>query len=179
MSRIGKEPITIPDKVTVAMDGEIVRVEGPKGMLSRKIPREVGLSIDGASVSVVRLSKDRRVGAFQGLARTLVANMVNGVSNGYEKRLEIVGVGYRGEVEGNVLKLLIGYSSPVEYQIPEGINITIERQVNITVGGIDKELVGKVASEIRGLKKPEPYKGKGIRYAGEVVRRKVGKSAGA
>lgn len=179
MSRIGKEPITVPDNVTVAMKGGIVRVEGPRGSLERTIPKEVDLSVDGSTVAVVRQSDDRRVRAFQGLARTLVANMVQGVSHGYEKKLEIVGVGYRGEVDGSVLKLLVGFSRPIEYRIPEGITITVERQVNLTIGGIDKELVGKVAAEIRGIKKPEPYKGKGIRYAGESVRRKVGKSAGS
>ncbi|MCK9229952.1 MAG: 50S ribosomal protein L6 [Syntrophales bacterium] len=179
MSRIGKEPITVPDNVTVVMEDGLVRVDGPKGSLTRTIPGEVELSVDGSTVMVVRRSDDRRVRAYQGLARTLVANMVQGVSRGYEKKLEIVGVGYRGEVEGSVLKLLVGFSKPVEYKIPEGITVTVERQLNLTIGGIDKELVGKVAAEIRGIKKPEPYKGKGIRYAGETVRRKVGKSAGS
>ncbi len=179
MSRIGKEPITIPDNVKVAVEGNIVKVEGPKGSLMRSIPREVDLTVESSTASVVRRSDDRRVRAFQGLARTLVANMVQGVSQGYEKRLEIVGVGYRAEVEGTNLKLLIGFSKPVEFPIPEGIAVTVEKQTNVAISGIDKELVGRVASEIRALKKPEPYKGKGIRYAGEVVRRKVGKSAGA
>ena len=179
MSRIGKEPITIPDNVKVAVDGNIVKVEGPKGSLMRSIPREVDLTVERSTASVVRTSDDRRVRAFQGLARTLVANMVQGVSQGYEKRLEIVGVGFRAEVEGTNLKLLIGFSKPIEFPIPEGIAVTVEKQTNVAISGIDKELVGRVAAEIRALKKPEPYKGKGIRYAGEVVRRKVGKSAGA
>lgn len=179
MSRIGKEPITIPDNVKVAVQDNIVKVEGPKGSLTRSIPREIALTVEGSAASVVPTSDDRRVRAFQGLARTLVANMVQGVSQGYEKRLEIAGVGFRGEVEGKDLKLLIGFSEPVKFPIPEGIVVTVEKQTNLTISGIDKELVGRVAAEIRALKKPEPYKGKGIRYAGEVVRRKVGKSAGA
>ncbi len=179
MSRIGKEPIKIPDKVKIAVDGKLVTVEGPKGVLTRTIPREVDLEIEDSVARVIRKSDDRRVRAFQGLARTLVANMVAGVSRGYEKKLEIVGVGFRSEVLGNILKLQIGFSKPVEFPIPEGINVSVERQVNVTISGIDKELVGRVAAEIRALRKPEPYKGKGIRYAGEVVRRKVGKSAGA
>lgn len=178
MSRIGRKPISIPENVKITQDGDNIRVEGPRGSLERTIPTEVDLAIDGGAVVVTRKSDDTKGRALHGLARTLVANMMTGVSQGFEKKLEIVGVGYRGEIEGNVLKLLIGYSKPVEYHVADGINVTIERQVNMTVSGIDKELVGKVAAEIRGLKKPEPYKGKGIRYAGETVRRKVGKSAG-
>ena len=179
MSRIGKEPITIPGNVKVAVDGSLVKVEGPKGSLMRTIPGEVDLKVEKESASVIRKSDDRRIRAFQGLARTLVANMVQGVSQGYEKRLELVGVGYRAEVEGQTLKLLVGFSRPVEFPIPEAVTISVDKQVNLVVSGIDKELVGRVAAEIRAVKKPEPYKGKGIRYAGEVVRRKVGKSAGA
>lgn len=179
MSRIGKEPIPIPEKVAVAMEAGLVRVEGPKGALERPLPRDVDIAIDDGKISVARRVDNRRGRAFQGLARTLLFNMVQGVSRGYEKRLEIVGVGYRGEIEGSTLKLLLGFSKPVEYPVPDGITVSIEKQVGITISGIDKELVGRVASEIRALKKPEPYKGKGIRYAGETVRRKVGKSAGA
>jgi len=178
MSRIGRKPISVPENVKITQDGNYVRVEGPRGSLERVIPPQVDLAIDGGSVVVTRRSDDTKGRALHGLARTLVANMMIGVSQGFEKKLEIVGVGYRGEIEGNMLKLLIGYSKPVEYQVADGITVTIERQVNMTVSGIDKELVGKVAAEIRGLKRPEPYKGKGIRYAGEIVRRKVGKSAG-
>jgi large subunit ribosomal protein L6 len=131
-------------------------------------------------VILVNTRSDDRVGrSLHGLIRTLVANMVTGVNKGFEKSLEIVGVGYRGQVAGDILKLSIGYSNLVEYKIPEGITIKVDKQVNMVVSGIDKELVGRTASEIRSLKKPEPYKGKGIRYAGEYVRKKVGKSAGA
>jgi len=179
MSRVGRKPIEIPDGVTVTQDNSIITVEGPKGTLSRDIPKEVEVAIDPGAVVVNRLSEDKTGRSLHGLIRTLVSNMVVGVSKGFEKSLEIVGVGYRGELDGAVLRLLVGYSNPVEYKIPEGISIKVDKQVNLTVGGIDKELVGKVAAEIRNVKKPEPYKGKGIRYAGEKVRRKVGKSAGA
>jgi large subunit ribosomal protein L6 len=180
MSRVGRKPIEIPDGVTITQENSIITVEGPKGTLSRDIPQEVEVSVaDKSTVVVNRLSEDKKGRSLHGLIRTLVSNMVVGVSKGFEKSLEIVGVGYRGELDGAVLRLLVGYSNPVEYKIPEGISIKVDRQVNLTVAGIDKELVGKVAAEIRNVKKPEPYKGKGIRYAGEKVRRKVGKSAGA
>ena len=178
MSRIGKRPIDIPDGVKIKQDGSLMTVEGPKGTLSMEIPAGVEVSLE-ANVACVNALSDGGTGrALRGLARTLIANTVHGVSAGFEKALEIVGVGYRGEVQGNVLKLLIGYSDPVEYTMPEGISITVDRQVNLVVSGIDKELVGRVAAQIRDLKKPEPYKGKGIRYAGEYVKKKVGKSAG-
>jgi large subunit ribosomal protein L6 len=179
MSRVGRKPIEIPDGVKITQDNSKITVEGPKGTLARDIPKEVELSIDKDTIVVNRLSEEKRGRSLHGLIRTLVSNMVTGVSKGFEKSLEIVGVGYRGELDGAVLRLLVGYSNPVEYKIPEGISIKVDRQVNLTVAGIDKELVGKVAAEIRNVKKPEPYKGKGIRYAGEKVRRKVGKSAGA
>ncbi|MBW2649648.1 MAG: 50S ribosomal protein L6 [Deltaproteobacteria bacterium] len=178
MSRIGKRPIEIPDGVRIRQDGSLMVTEGPRGTLSRKIPEGIAVALEGDVALVNTRSDDRRGRSLHGLARTLIANMVTGVSKGFEKSLEIVGVGYRGEVAGNVLKLLIGYSDPVEYKIPEGITIKVDKQVNMVVSGIDKELVGRTASEIRDLKKPEPYKGKGIRYAGEYVRKKVGKSAG-
>ncbi|MBN2178463.1 MAG: 50S ribosomal protein L6 [Deltaproteobacteria bacterium] len=179
MSRIGRKPIEIPDGVTITQVDSKITVEGPKGTLSRDIPKEVEVSVDKGTIVVNRLSEDKKGRSLHGLVRTLVSNMVAGVSKGFEKSLEIVGVGYRGELDGAVLRLLVGYSQPAEYKIPEGISIKVDRQVNLTVAGIDKELVGKVAAEIRNVKRPEPYKGKGIRYAGEKVRRKVGKSAGA
>lgn len=178
MSRIGKKPIDIPDGVKITQHDTAMTVEGPKGTLSMEVPSGVEVVFEGNSALVKVLSDDRKGRALYGLARTLVANMVTGVSTGFEKALEIVGVGYRGEVQGSVLKLLIGFSQPVEYAIPEGITVKIDKQVNLVVSGIDKELVGRVAAQIRDLKKPEPYKGKGIRYAGEYVRKKVGKSAG-
>ncbi|MGD0274927.1 MAG: 50S ribosomal protein L6 [Syntrophales bacterium] len=178
MSRIGKKSVLLPDKVHLVIDNETVKVEGPKGMLSMKIPHGIGVSVDKDSVTVTKGSDDRTTDAYHGLVRTLVANMVTGVSTGFVKSLEIVGVGYRAEVAGSTLKLIVGYSSPVEYKIPGGITIKVDKQVNIAVSGIDKEKVGRVAAEIRALKKPEPYKGKGIRLTGEYVRRKVGKSVG-
>jgi len=178
MSRIGKKPIDIPDGVKVKQDGSLMTVEGPKGTLSMEIPGGVEVALEGSVVYVNTLSDDNKGRSLHGLVRTLVANTITGVSTGFEKSLEIVGVGYRGEVQGNVLKLLIGYSDPMEYTIPEGIAVKVDKQVNLVVSGIDKELVGRVAAQIRDLKKPEPYKGKGIRYAGEYVRKKVGKSAG-
>lgn len=178
MSRIGKRPIDIPDGVKIKQDGSLMTVEGPKGTLSMEIPAGVEVSLEANVARVNAMSDSGKGRALRGLARTLIANTVHGVSAGFEKALEIVGVGYRGEVQGNVLKLLIGYSDPVEYTMPEGISITVDRQVNVVVSGIDKELVGRVAAQIRDLKKPEPYKGKGIRYAGEYVKKKVGKSAG-
>ncbi|MBW2630200.1 MAG: 50S ribosomal protein L6 [Deltaproteobacteria bacterium] len=178
MSRIGKKPIEIPDGVKVRRDGSLVIVEGPKGTLSRRIPEGVEVILEGNVILVSTGSDDRKGKSLHGLVRTLVANMVTGVNKGFEKSLEIVGVGYRGEVKGDTLVLLIGYSDPVKYKILEGITVKVDKQVNVVVSGIDKELVGRVASEIRDLKKPEPYKGKGIRYAGEYVRKKVGKSAG-
>ncbi|MCD6486308.1 MAG: 50S ribosomal protein L6 [Syntrophobacterales bacterium] len=178
MSRIGKKPIEIPDGVKIRRDGSLITVEGPKGTLSREIPEGVEVILEENAILVNTGSGDRRERSLHGLVRTLIANMVTGVSKGFEKSLEIVGVGYRGEVKGDTLVLLIGYSDPVKYKILEGITVKVDKQVNVVVSGIDKELIGRVASEIRDLKKPEPYKGKGIRYKGEYVRKKVGKSAG-
>jgi large subunit ribosomal protein L6 len=142
------------------------------------VPQGVEVALEGDAVVVRILSEDRKASAYHGLTRTLVENMVTGVSAGFEKKLEISGVGYRAEVNNEKLKLVIGYSSPSEYAIPEGIAVKVDKLVNIVISGIDKQLVGRVAAEIRALKKPEPYKGKGIRYAGEKIRRKVGKSVG-
>lgn len=179
MSRIGKRPIQIPEGVKITLDGSEIIVEGPKGTLSRELPTEVGVTVDNGSIVVDRLSENKRGRSFHGLVRTLIANMVTGVSEGFDKALEISGVGYRAEIQDDILKLFVGYSKPVEYKIPEGVSIKVDRQVNMVVSGIDKEFVGRVAAEIRGFRKPEPYKGKGIKYAGEKIRRKVGKSAGA
>jgi len=180
MSRIGKRPIVLPKGVTVTQEGDAVRVEGPKGVLSASIPKGIQMVVEDQGITVQRQTDNRFDRSFHGLTRTLVANMVTGVSTGFEKGLEIAGVGYRAELVGsNRLKLVVGYSSPVEYEIPEGVSIKVDKQVNLLVSGIDKQLVGRVAAEIRALRKPEPYKGKGIRYAGEKVRRKVGKSIGS
>lgn len=179
MSRIGKKPITFPKNVKISQSVGIVKVEGPKGILSSKLPEGITLAIGDGSMVVERKSEERIVRSYHGLARTLIGNMVSGVSNGFEKNLEISGVGYRAEVAGKSLKLALGFSSPVQYEIPKGIDIKVDKQVNIVVSGIDKQLVGRVAAEIRALKKPEPYKGKGIKYAGEYIKRKAGKSASA
>jgi ribosomal protein L6, bacterial type len=179
MSRIGKKPITFPKNVKISQSGGIVKVEGPKGSLSSKLPEGITMAIADGNLVIERKSDERLVRSYHGLARTIIGNMVNGVSNGFEKRLEISGVGYRAEVSGNSLKLILGFSSPVQYNIPKGIEIKVDKQINISVSGIDKQLVGRVAAEIRALKKPEPYKGKGIKYVGEYIKRKAGKSASA
>jgi len=179
MSRIGKKPISLPPGVSFARENGGFRVSGPKGTLTIKLPYGVDVVEEGNNLLVKCVTTDRKGSAYQGLSRTLIANMVEGVSKGFEKALEIVGVGYRAEVAGQVLKLTLGYSHPIEYRIPEGISIRVDKQVNIVVSGIDKELVGRVAAEIRAFKKPEPYKGKGVKYAGEKILRKVGKSAGS
>ena len=176
MSRIGKLPIEVKEGVTVTIDGRNVKVSGPKGELSYKIAKEVEAEmIDGrVVVSVKKNAKD--AGGFYGLTRTLIANMVQGVSAGFEKKLEFTGVGYRANMEGRDLVMALGFSHPVRYTPREGIEIKVEKNV-ITISGIDKQLVGQTAAEIRDLKKPEPYKGKGIRYEGERIRRKAGKAA--
>jgi large subunit ribosomal protein L6 len=179
MSRIGKKPITFPTNVKISQSDGIVKVEGPKGTLSSKLPDGITMVISDNNLAVERKSEDRLVRSFHGLARTLISNMVTGVSTGFAKGLEISGVGYRAEVVDSTLKMVLGFSSPVEYSIPKGIDVKVDKQVNLVVSGINKELVGRVAAEIRSLKKPEPYKGKGIKYAGEYIRRKAGKSAGA
>jgi large subunit ribosomal protein L6 len=178
MSRIGKRPITLPKGVKINQQQDIVTVEGPKGVLSMGIPKGVELLIDGQTAQVKRASDGREDRSAHGLMRTLLANMVTGVSAGFDKGLEISGVGYRAEIAGDTLKMVLGYSNPVAYTIPKGITIKVDKLININVSGIDKQLVGKVAAEIRSLKKPEPYKGKGVKYAGERIRRKVGKSVG-
>ncbi len=176
MSRIGKRPISIPAKVTVAIDGQSISVKGPKGELSRVLPGEVGVSQDGEELRVMRRDDSRNARQRHGLCRTLVANMVEGVSQGFQKRLEIQGVGYRAQVQGKTLTLNMGYSHPVQIEPPEGVQFLVENNVNVVVSGIDKEVVGNTAAQIRAVRPPEPYKGKGIRYAGEVVRRKAGKA---
>lgn len=179
MSRIGKKSITLPKNVKISQSGGIVKVEGPKGTLSSKLPDGITMVVSDNNLSIERKSDERLVRSYHGLARTLINNMVTGVSAGFEKGLEISGVGYRAEVAGSTLKLVLGFSTPIEYSIPKGIEVKVDKQVNLVVSGINKELVGRVASEIRSLKKPEPYKGKGIKYTGEYIRRKAGKSAGA
>jgi large subunit ribosomal protein L6 len=178
MSRIGKRPIPVPDKVTVTIEGQTVTVKGPKGELSRTLPPEVEILLDGETVLVNRRNESRPARQRHGLCRTLIANMVEGVSQGFIKKLEIQGVGYRAAVQGKILNLAMGYSHPVNIDPPEGISFLVEGTTNVTVSGIDKEVVGNTAARIRAVRPPEPYKGKGIRYAGEIVRRKVGKTGG-
>lgn len=177
MSRIGKMPVRIPGGVKITRENNLLKVEGPKGFLTYEVPALVDVVLEDGAVQINRRSDLRQDRSMHGLVRTLVANMVNGVSAGFQKNLEISGVGYRAEVINRVLKLIVGYSAPVEYSIPEGIDVKVDKLVNISISGINKEHVGRVASEIRKIKKPEPYKGKGIKYAGEVITRKVGKSA--
>jgi large subunit ribosomal protein L6 len=177
MSRIGKLPITIPSGVEVKVeDGNLVTVKGPKGSLERKLPAEISVAVNDNEVVVTRPSDLKKHRALHGLTRTLVANMVEGVTNGFSKVLEINGVGYRAQKQGKKLILSLGYSHPVEMEDPEGVESTLEGQNKITVSGIDKEKVGQYAAEIRFKRPPEPYKGKGIKYSDEVIRRKEGKT---
>jgi large subunit ribosomal protein L6 len=176
MSRIGKKPVTIPAGVTVTLDGQTITVKGPKGSLTRTLPSEVRLTADGAAVTVERISDEARPKAMHGLSRTLVANMVEGVSNGFVKALELQGVGYKAEAKGKGINLVVGLSHQVQVDAPEGISFKLDSPTLLKVEGISKELVGQVAAEIRNVRPPEPYKGKGIRYQGEQVRRKAGKT---
>ena len=178
MSRIGRKPITVPDGVDVNVDGDVVRVKGPKGELSERVPRDmtVGREDDG-TVLVTRPTDRGEHRALHGLTRTLVANMVEGVTSGYEKKLEIQGVGYRAAKKGNDLELALGFSHPVSIPAPDGIEFEVPQPTRITVRGISKQQVGETAANIRKRRPPEPYKGKGIRYEGEYVARKVGKRA--
>lgn len=176
MSRIGKRPINLPPKVTVTIAGQTISVKGPKGELSRTLPPEVELVLEGDTLQVNRRDDSRTARERHGLCRTLVANMVEGVSQGFQRRLEIQGVGYRAQSQGTNLTLNVGYSNPVQIAAPQGIQFAVENNTNIIVTGIDKELVGNVSATIRSTRPPEPYKGKGIRYSGEFVRRKAGKA---
>ncbi|HEY9856899.1 MAG TPA: 50S ribosomal protein L6 [Stenomitos sp.] len=178
MSRIGKRPVELPGNVKVTVDGQKVMVEGPKGKLSRELVPQVSVSVEGNVLTVNRADESREARSRHGLSRTLVANMVEGVSNGFTKSLEMVGVGYRATLEGKALNLAVGYSHPVKITPPEGVEIAVEGANKIHVKGADKQLVGDTAAEIRAVRPPEPYKGKGIKYAGEVIRRKAGKSGG-
>jgi large subunit ribosomal protein L6 len=179
MSRIGKKPVPVPTGVKVAVDGSTVRVEGPKGALSQSVPAGLTVSLADGAINVARASDARQVRALHGLTRSLIFNMVRGVREGFERKLEIVGIGYRAQLQGRNLQFALGYSHPVLFPLPEGIQAEVDRQVSITLRGADKALLGQTAAQIRALRKPNPYKGKGIRYAEEQVRRKVGKKAGA
>jgi len=178
MSRIGQKPIPIPAGVTVAIEGNVVTVKGPKGELRRSVHPEMVVQLKDGTLSVSRPSDEPRYRALHGLTRALLANMVEGVVQGYRKQLEITGVGYKAEPRPYGLVFSLGYSHPIEFKAPPGIKLSAPQPTQVVVEGADKELVGQVAAEIRSLRKPEPYKGKGIRYAGEVIRRKAGKAGG-
>ena len=179
MSRIGKKPIAIPKGVTVKVAGDAVEVQGPKGKLRQAFPAGINFELADGQLVARTATEDPQLGKFHGLARSLVANAVAGVTDGYKKELDIVGVGYRAEVKGREVVFQLGYSHPVRFPIPQGIDVTVDAKTNhITITGIDKQKVGQVAAETRGLREPDPYKGKGIKYSNEVIRRKAGKAAG-
>jgi large subunit ribosomal protein L6 len=177
MSRIGKQPVPVLDGVDVSVDGLTVTVKGPKGEITRTMPEGVAIAVEGDEVVVTRDSDIQDHRARHGLVRSLIFNMVEGVTKGYEKKLEMVGVGYRAATKGSDLELQVGFSHPVTVEAPEGIDFAVEDQTNITVTGIDKVVVGQVAANIRKIRPPEPYKGKGIKYVDERIRRKAGKAA--
>ena len=178
MSRIGKMPVPVPSGVTVSIDGSTVSVKGPKGELSRKFPEGISFSLENNQVLAARSSDEAQQNAVHGLSRALVANMVEGVTKGYQKQLEITGVGYKAEPKPYGLLFSLGYSHTIEFKAPKGITLKATQPTQVLVEGADKEVVGQVAAEIRSLRKPEPYKGKGIKYVGEKVRRKAGKAGG-
>jgi large subunit ribosomal protein L6 len=177
VSRIGKQPVPLPDGVEVAIEPELVRVKGPKGELSERVARDIDVKQDDGQIMVTRPTDRGEHRALHGLTRSLIANMVQGVTEGFEKRLEIQGVGYRAQLQGKKLVLALGYSHPVEIEAPEGIEFEVPVPTQIVVRGISKQAVGEAAANIRKRRSPEPYKGKGIRYQGEYVARKVGKRA--
>ena len=181
MSRIGKKPIALPDKVKVGVSGNLVSVEGPLGKLDWSFRREMTVTVDedAKQVLVTRDTDDREARALHGLTRALIQNMINGVTAGFEKRLEIVGVGYIAVVQNGELQMRVGFANEIQKKIPAGLDVTCPDQTHIIVKGIDKQSVGQFAAEVRAVRKPEPYKGKGIRYEGEHVRRKAGKAVGA
>ncbi len=177
MSRIGKKPIQVPEKVEVSIKGDIVTVTGPKGSLSRTLHPAVKINIDNGVLGVEPHSNGRQDLAFQGLFRSLIANMITGVSKGYEKSLLLSGIGYRAEIKGSSIVLNVGYSNPVNFLLPHGINASVEKNTRIVLTGIDKEVVGETAARIRRVRPPEPYKGKGIMYSDERIIKKAGKTA--
>jgi large subunit ribosomal protein L6 len=175
MSRIGKKPVAIPSGVTASVDGQTVKMKGPKGALELVLPAEVSAKLDKGSIQVDPRNETKRARSMWGTSRTLVSNLVTGVTKGFEKKLEITGVGYRAAVQGKNLQIALGYSHDVVYPIPSGIAIVTPKPTEVVISGIDRQQVGQVAAEIRGFRKPEPYKGKGVKYAGEYIFRKEGK----
>ena len=176
MSRIGKKPITIPKGVTVKVVGNAVEVQGPKGKMRQVFPSGINVELADGTLHARRATEDPELAKFHGLARTLVANAVTGVTEGYKRELDIVGVGYRAEVKGKQVVFALGYSHAVVFDIPQGIDVVIDKQTHITVTGVDRQLVGQVAANIRRLREPDPYKQKGVRYTGEVLKKKAGKT---
>jgi len=177
MSRIGKKPVVLPEGVSVTITGQHVEVKGPKGTLSFEMREEVKASLDGNMITFERMNDSSKASALFGTTRAVVQNLVTGVSEGFKKELKMIGVGYRAQVQGSTLTINAGYSNPVEMDIPKGIEVAVDKNTNISVSGIDKHLVGQYAANIRAIRKPEPYLGKGIRYVDEYVRRKEGKTA--
>ena len=175
MSRIGKQPVELPSGVEASLNGQTIEVKGPKGTRSFKATDDVSITVDGQAVTVEPRGKSKRARQQWGMSRTMVANLATGVSEGFKKELELSGVGYRAQMQGNVLKLSLGYSHDVNFEVPEGVTVTAAKPTEITVEGIDQQLVGQVAANIREWRKPEPYKGKGIKYKGEYIFRKEGK----
>jgi large subunit ribosomal protein L6 len=177
MSRIGNKPIALPTDVKVIVNGGTIKIEGPKGKMEHELPLPLAARLEGTTLLIKNDGKTNKDRAFHGLHRALLANRINGVALGFAKKLEIQGVGFKANVQGKILNLALGFSHPINYDIPEGIKVTVTDNTNIIVEGIDKQLVGAVAADIRGYYPPEPYKGKGVRYSGEQVRRKQGKTA--
>jgi large subunit ribosomal protein L6 len=176
MSRIGKKPIPIPKGVTVTVVGDAVEVQGPKGRLRQLCPPGIAFEVKDGQLLARTVREDAELGKFHGLGRSLVANAVTGVTEGFKRELDIVGIGYRAELKGRQVVFALGYSHPIVFDIPQGIDIAVEKQTHITVTGIDRQLVGQVAADIRRMRKPDPYKQKGVRYTGEVLKKKVGKT---
>ena len=176
MSRIGKKPIQIPAGVQVKVSPDAVEVKGPKGTLRQPFPSQIGFAVEGQELIAKPTRDDKELSKFHGLARSLVANAVTGVTQGFKKELDIVGVGYRAKVKGRQVQFALGYSHPIIFDIPQGIEIAIEKQTHVTVTGIDRQLVGQVAANIRSMRKPDPYQQKGVRYTGEQLKKKAGKT---
>ncbi len=179
MSRIGKQPITVPNGVTITLDPGAVKVKGPKGTLSAAVSPLIEVKVENGTMNIARREDSREARSIHGLTRKLLANMVTGVSEGFRRVLEINGVGYRAEAKGNVLQLALGYSHPIMFPLPQGVQAKVDKQTVVTLEGADRQVLGETASEIRKLRPPEPYKGKGIKYAEERIRRKAGKAVGA
>lgn len=179
MSRIGKKNIAIPSGVKVSLNGDIIKVEGPKGVLTQSLSKKLKTDASNGEIKITRNGEDQGTVMLHGLTRSLVANMIKGVTEGFQRKLEIVGVGYRAEAQGNILNLSLGYSHPIKYVLPKDITAVVDKQTSITLKGADKQLLGQSAAEIRAFRTPDPYKGKGIKYEEEIVRRKAGKAGKA